>query len=128
MAIKNYPNTDVVNVNTFNSCVPKNGARCVPVPFDFTVESEWLFDYERMRQRDFLSFCQTIYIDNADNAVPCEIVIDQTRQRIIAPANSQGYYVVAMSSIRFVIISEGGGLVSVLLFNVPIPGNVWSTA
>lgn len=123
---KNYTNTDVVNVNVYNAYVPKN-ARAVPVPFDFTVETEWLFDYERMRQRDFLSFCQTIYIDNADNSVPCEIVIHQTRQRIIAPPNSQGYYVVAMNAIKFVITSQGGGNVGVLLFNVPIPGQVWRT-
>jgi len=128
MPTKYFPQTDVVNVNTYNSCIPKNGARCVPILFDFTTETEWIFDYERMKQRDFLSFCQTLWIDNADNSVACEIIIDVTRQRIIAPPFSQGYYTVTMQSIKFAISSEGAGFVGVELLNVPVPPAVWKVS
>lgn len=120
-----YPVSNIVNVNTFNSCIPKHGARCVPIPFDFTSQTDWLFDYGRMSQRDFLAFCQTLYVDNADNAVAVTIVIDQTNQRIVIPPNAQGYVSTLMSNIKFSIHSESGGSIYVHLINVPIPTSIW---
>lgn len=122
-----FPQTSVVGIGIYNACIPKNGGRCVPLPFDFSAVgvTEIKFDYSRMAQRDFMTYCQTLFIDNADNAQPVTIIVDETNQRIVAPPNSQGYYPCLMNTIRFTIRSTSGGRVPVNLINIPIPGAVW---
>lgn len=126
MSTLNFPQTSTVGIGIFNACVPKNGGRAVPIPFDFGAGvTDIFFDYERMSQRDFLTYCQTIFVDNADNAQPVYIRIQQTNQRIVIPANSQGYFSCLMNTIKFTISTTSGGKVPVQLINIPIPGSIW---
>lgn len=126
MGETHYPQTSVTAIGTYNACIPKNGGKCIPIPFDFSGGvTDIKFDYERMTQQGQIAYCQTIWIDNADNPVAATVTIEQTNQRIVAPPNSQGYYACFMNTIRFSIHSDSGGKIQVQLSNLPIPTSVW---
>lgn len=96
--------------------VLKVGATTSQVPVNLTLEEDvGLFDN-----------VQTIYVDNADNTAPLILKFGITGQRIICPAQAQGYFAVCSPDTNFTAQSAGSVDVAVILFNVPLPGHVWS--
>jgi hypothetical protein len=113
-----------------NGLVPDDGRRAIPITLDFTGAdiTQYIFDYQNMQSRGFMSMVQTVYVDNSANSNALVITVGGTGQQIQAPPNTQGYYPVLCSNpIRFVFSSPANSsLVTVQLINVAISGQVWN--
>lgn len=69
---------------------------------------------------------QTIYVDLLDHLGDVSIVMPDTGQRIIAKAQTQGYYpVLSTNLMKFEITSNVNGKFPIQFINFPIAGAVW---
>lgn len=110
----------------FNNTMSNKGPIAVPIKPDFTSDTEVLIDLSILNGFNTIDFVQTLYIDNAGNASPCIIYNGVSQQRIIARANSQGYYAfLCPNPGRFTVASAGGLPVPIELLNFPVPGVTW---
>lgn len=118
------PNFSVANV-----IVPKNGPKTIPLKFDFTNVNAIEFDSVEYIQSGKIEYIQALYVDNYDNPNPLTILIQLVNQRIIVPANSQGYYSVLAPNPPVFIFStvQGAFTVGVHLLNVPVQPDQWDT-
>lgn len=105
--------------------------RVVPVNLLFgTVapqQPSWLFDYSNNQQQSYLKTLQGLWIDNLDNSETVEIDVQgNSTQRLVAPANSQGYYPILVSgSIKLLLTSSGTAKVPVYFLNQPVNPYIW---
>lgn len=105
--------------------------RVVPVNLLFgTVapqQPSWLFDYSNNQQQSYLKTLQGLWIDNLDNSATVEIDVQgNSTQRLVAPANSQGYYPILVSgSIKLLLASSGTAKVPVYFLNQPVNPYIW---
>lgn len=107
--------------------VPKEGPISIPVPLDFTTDTEYDLDYSNMQGRDKFSILQTVFIDNADMGQALTITMNGTGQRIICPANSQGYFpVLSQNPVKLAFTTAVLGVAAkVYLCNFPVAPCVW---
>lgn len=69
---------------------------------------------------------QTIYVDLLDHLGDVSIVMPDTGQRIIAKAQTQGYYpVLSTNLMKFEVTSNVNGKFPIQFINFPIAGAVW---
>lgn len=121
-----FKNANQPGLRTPFGLVPPEGARVVPIAFDFTVATTFNFSYDNQQALGQLASCQTIFVDNAVNASPVTITWGGAGQSIVLAAYSQGYYAVLVPNpIAFAITSSGSSCV-LYLINYVIPPSVWS--
>jgi hypothetical protein len=90
-----------------NNRTPCEGPKVVPVKITLSDNVANLVDLFSNINNSQISLIQSFFIDNADNAENLIIVCDVTGQRIICPANSQGYIPCLMPSpCRFYVSLE----------------------
>jgi hypothetical protein len=114
-----------------NVLIPKSGPACIPASLDFTNAGEIEIDGEQVVSTGRIEYLQGVFIDNGSIAVPLTLTCGITGQRIICPANSQGYFnILSPNPPRLVAtMAQGAGrIVKVFFYNVPIQANVWATA
>lgn len=109
-----------------NGLAPVGEPLCVPVTLDLTTTAELTIDFQLEESNGVIGTIQTLYIDNADNAQPLEIIFAITGQRIKCGANRQGYFPVLVTDTQFRAKSTGAVKVNVHFVNVPMPAAVWS--
>lgn len=69
------------------------GRKSITTIIDFTIGLTFQLDLTLIQQmQNWIKSVQCLYVDNADNADAKTIIMGVTNQRIIVPANSQGYY------------------------------------
>lgn len=103
--------------------VPAEGPRCVPLTLDFTAVTTLELDYGNMQARNFLSMCQTLWVDNSLSGQILSAYIPGTGQTIKVPAGTQGYFTcLCPNPIHFIFTSTGGVVCQVTMCNFP----VWS--
>lgn len=112
-----------------NGLAPAEGPRVVPVILDFTATpAEISGDFTIEESTGVVSFVQSVFIDNADNTSPLTLIIDVTGQRIVVPANRQGYFpVFATESFKWTARTAGVFRVGITFANVPMPTAIWAT-
>lgn len=69
---------------------PKEGYRSLQYTVDLTNKAA-VVDLIPMALQNQLSQIPTVFVDNADNSFPIRLTMEGTLQRIVVPANSQGY-------------------------------------
>lgn len=91
-------------------------------------QPSWLFDYSNNQQQSYLKTLQGLWIDNLDNSSTVTVnILGNSTQRIVAPANSQGYYTVLVSgAIRLTLSSAGTAVVPVYFSNQPFTTHIWT--
>lgn len=114
-----------------NAIIPRNGPKVVRADLDFSNVAEILIDGQQIVSQGQIEFLQGMFVDNATNAVPITFVMSATNQRIVVPANSQGYYSILVPNDPKIIATmeqTNNRKVAVFFYNVPIQSNVWLTA
>ncbi len=113
-----------------NVIIPKSGPACIPATLDFSNAASIEIDGEIVTSTGKIEYLQGVYIDNSDNAVPLTMICGTTGHRIVAKANTQGYYtILSPNPPRFTcnMAQQNGRKVPLFFYNVPIQAAVWST-
>lgn len=118
-------NLQVVPVQ--NQTPPEGGQVAVKLVLDFSAQGEWDVDLTPYIQQGKLSSVQTLYIDAGDANVPIKVTFPSSGFRIIAPANSQGFYPVLSPSPTSIKFEAAGPVCTIFVLNFPIPGQSWRT-
>jgi len=119
--ISQLGNSPVVLERTLG--VPAEGPKCVPLSLDFTATTLYVLDYGNLQSRNFLSMCQTLWVDNSLSATVLTITIPGTAQVLKIPAGVQGYFTcLCPNPIYITFASTGAVICQVTLCNFP----VWS--
>lgn len=112
-----------------NMMIPKDGPRAVPIKLEFEAGATIAIDGLLVSTMGVIEFVQGVFIDNADNDVPCELVCGQTNQRIICPPFNQGYFTLLIPNPPNMAVTllgnAGGETVQFFFYNVPIQSGVW---
>lgn len=127
--VQNSMNTQGNSQQVFNQTQAKGGPKAVPLKLDFSVQDSYLIDLSTLNAFNTLEFVQTVFVDNADNSSPVIIYNGVSQQRLVIPANSQGYYpFLCPNPGRFTIATDGGVVVNVELCNFPVSPATWSAS
>jgi hypothetical protein len=101
-------------------------AQAVPLFLDFSADTTYQLNTEGARQFSNIDRIQGIWIDNAANTSTVTITASSTTQRLIIPAQSQGYYAMLITTPTVLTFVSGGGvLVNIELINVPVVTHSW---
>lgn len=128
VATKTLDQQHLIQQPITNDLIPKEGPRAIPVILDFTAYDSYVFDYQNMSERGFISMVQTVFIDNRANSLPVTVTMNKSNQVIIAKPYTQGYYAILMPNpIKVTFTCAGGpaGLI-VFLINTQMTSAVWS--
>lgn len=112
-----------VNVNK-NPC---EGPKTLPIVCDFSIASVQTFDFTTFLATGAISGLQGVFIDNADNGQKLTLTINSTGQRIVCPANSQGFFPLFMQpgNGQIAVTCTGGNTSKIYFYNTPIMPAVW---
>jgi hypothetical protein len=114
----------------YAGCMAEEGRKTLPISLAFTVAVPNQVIYLQQLQTNFGKFTgvQTMYVDNADNAADVIITMPETQQRIIAKANTQGYYPVlsVQGSAVFNFNCAANITVAAQLLNFMVAPATWS--
>jgi hypothetical protein len=119
-----YPSDYLANEGEKPKIVPVNLLFGPTLP----AQPSWLFDYSNNQQQSYMKTLQGLWIDNFDNTTVVTINVQgNSTQRIVAPANSQGYYTILVSgAIRLTLSSAGTATVPVYFSNQPFSNHIWN--
>lgn len=112
-----------------NVIVPKGGPKVIPTALDFSNAAEISMDGELIVSQGGIEYIQGVFIDNADNPDKFSLNMEGVNQRIVCPANSQGYFSIMATNPPKMIASTvqtNGRIINVYFYNVPIQSAVWS--
>lgn len=111
-----------------NVIIPQDGPKCAPTSLDFSNAPTFEIDGQQLIDGGQMEFVQGVYIDNASNAVPFELICALTQHRVTCPSNSQGFFSLLIQSppkLTANMAQSGNRIVKLLFYNVPIMPNVW---
>lgn len=114
-----------------NAIIPREGPKAIATRLNFSNASEIVIDGEQVVARGQISFLQGMFVDNADNAVGITFTFTPTNQRIVVPANTQGYYAILQGNpprITANMAQLNNRFVGITFYNVPIQQHSWTTA
>lgn len=115
-----------LDMSIYNAQFPSEGAKVVPVPLNFSLQTAFTIDLTLLQQRGFVKSFQSVFVDNSASVVPITISIGASNQRVVIPGSSQGVVPIFVPSNPVFTVSSAGGVVVPLFFcNVPLPAAVW---
>ncbi len=120
---QNYFDTPVSN-----SAKPDWGPRALAVKCPFAAGvTDFLIDLSLSQSTGFIGGVQGVYIDNSLSADVLTLTVGGgTAQKIVFPANAQGYVpILASKPTSFQVSSAGGVTVPLIFLNVPVPAIIW---
>lgn len=121
-------------ISVFGAQIPGAGPQAVPVPMDFSQNSQYYLDFSSQINRGRLQLCQTVFIDTSQVDPQFTMSFDGTGQTIAVPGRTQGYYsACAPNPLKITFTCPGltGGpsaIVTVILLNYPVANCQWQTA
>ena len=117
---------------TANLAQPNAGSQGISVPLDFTLSGNIAVDLTQEFMDGVLDFVQSVYIDNADNPAPVDLVFSGApqAQRIRAQAFSEGWYPVSWpnGAGRLTAKTSQGQIVQTIFANYAMPYLTWGPA
>lgn len=115
--------------SVYNSVMPKEGPRAIPLQLDFAQSAQYKIDLSLATMEAKISVIQSIWIDNTQCSDITTVVVNPSgavTQTIRAPAYSQGWYPVVASNRPVLTVACPQTVnVAVTLFNVPMPSTVY---
>lgn len=117
----------LVAVSVFNTAIPPENHKAIPIALDFTTQSVIQFDAFMLQEvLTQVNFLQGIYFDGADVNGPISATAGTTGQRIVCPAKSQGYAPLMISDPPAITFQcTVPVLMKVLLTNFHLPVGFW---
>lgn len=117
---------------TPNLAQPDAGSQAIAVPLDFTLSPNIIVDITAEFLDGVIDFVQSVYIDNADNPAPVDLIFTGApkNQRIRAQAFSQGWYPVSWpkGAGRLTAASSQGQVIQAIFANYAMPYLTWGPA
>lgn len=110
-------------LGTYNMVLPPEGPKAYPFTLDFTTTNTQLLDFTSEIQRGFISWIQSVVVDNRLNANDLIITAEQTQFPLRIPAGKQAYmpvFVTDAARITFTTPQDGSLVVPCLVTNVPV--------
>lgn len=126
---KNINVATLQNKQVFNFDAPCEGTKVVPLPLDFSTDTEFDLDLSLAVQQSKISMLQTLFIDLSDTASAMVVTIDPLglKQTIVANGRTQGYYpVLSPNPPLITFVCASGQIERIFLINAPIAGSVWA--
>lgn len=111
-----------------NMVVPASGPKAIPLTLDFSATAQINIDSSQVIQNGVIEYLQGVFIDNSANATAFKLTMNGTGQIIVAPPNSQGYYMILCPNTPQLVANgtqAGGNVVNLIFYNVPMPPIVW---
>lgn len=115
-----------VQVGIFNQLVPDEGPKSIRARCDFTSVDEYIVDLTEAMAKKVIRSVQSLYIDNFDNPNDLTITTEASNQRIIFPANAQGYIPVLLPVPAIFNVAAPSGISIIHMLNVPMPMAIWA--
>lgn len=114
-------------VPVFNTSIPPENHKTIPVPLDFTTASSIALDLFQMQQVfTQINFIQGIYFDAKDLSAALTATSGVVGQRIVCPALHQGYAPIMLSDPPSIIFTCAfPALVKIHLTNFHMPVGFW---
>lgn len=105
---------------------PSQGARCIQLPFDFTIVTQIAGDFLLELENGHIDFMQSVKIDNSANPSPFTLRfpgIGTLGDKIVVPPNTQGVYPITVphGKVSYIGSSVGGVIVPVNFYNIELP-------
>lgn len=113
-----------------NSRIPMEGPKAIPIPINFGTVAAWLLDMSNTQQLGHISYVQTLFVDNSQNANALSILTDASNQTVIIPPKSQAYVPVLQPNPPKLTLSTTAVpnlIVTVFALNFPVSPAVWAT-
>lgn len=112
--------------------VPQQGSRALSVLLAFnTLATQSINDDLTNEQaQGQIEFVQSVYIDNADNAQKFTLqILEGNVQRIVAKANTQGYYplIAPNGKLSYSASTTGNVNINIIWMNIFVNTIVWPT-
>lgn len=108
--------------------MPAHGCKAIPVPYDFSVQAQFVTDLTNQKQQGKLTIFQSIFIDNANNNQPITVRAAGLGQQITIPAQYQGIFPIFVSDQPvFTVSSPGNGTAQVAFSNAALAPAMWPT-
>lgn len=118
-----------VSFPVYNALIPKEGPKVLPYTCNFGTNSSYVIDLQNAQASGKISLVQTVYIDNSLNAQPVTVTSNTTNQKVTAPPYYQGYFpILSQNPPRFTISSAGTVSVGIMLMNIPVQAQSWSSS
>lgn len=119
--------TNNPRLKIFGMNLSEMGPLALPYYADLSSATSADIDLSAETQQGFIDFINGVYIDNLDNGSNFSITCGGTNQKVICPANSQGYFSLMVPNPPTFIAQSGGGVkVPLIFYNIPIFPFVWS--
>lgn len=122
----------LVAYRCYNTLVPYDGPKTVPLFFDFTTQPEYIVDLGLAEMEARIPFVQCIYADNSLNTGALIVTVAGSHQTLTFPAGYQGYLpVVAPNPAKFMLSLATGGVnanTGVQFLSCFIPPILWNAA
>lgn len=112
-----------------NVVVPSGGPKVIPTPVNFANAASILLDGSQIVTQGKIEYLQGVYIDNSANVDPLSLTMSTTGQKIICPANSQGYFSIMCPNPPQITVAttQQNLTITLMFYNVPIQAAVWKT-
>jgi hypothetical protein len=112
--------------------VPKSGSRALPFKLAFNAQAVQTISDDMFLEQALaeLEYIQSVFIDNADNGQKLTLqFVGSVSQRIVAKANTQGFYPVFLPNgkLIYTATTTGNVDVNVIFSNVFVNTIVWPT-
>lgn len=109
-----------------SALAPKEGPRALPLALLFGNASAYSFDIALLQQQGWQSNVQAAYVDNSLNAAALTITIPNVCS-VSVPANTQGTIPLPCpQNANLIFACSGGQTATIVLFNVPMPAQLWN--
>lgn len=131
---KNYnigvaPSTPIQSV--FNQTLSKLGPKVVPQNVDLTTASGLELDLSPLVQNGNIDFVSGAWVDNSANDQVLNIAVAGSKQNIIVPANTQGYFPMLSPNnpiFTFSCATSPGLIIPVIFYNIPLLPYMWNAS
>lgn len=112
---------------TYNGAIPQAGALSLNLSIEIPADlSEVIIDLKLQQLTGKMTGIQTVFIDLIGYDSDVILTMADTKQRIVAKANTQGYYpVLSTNLMKFLISGNIAGEFPIIFLNFPIAAGVW---
>lgn len=115
-------------LGTKNMVLPPEGPKVYAFTLDFTATNSREIDMGGEIEKNFISFIQSVLIDNRLNGQPITIMAEQIGFEYSIPAGKQAYmpvFVTDAAKLTFKTPQAASLVVPIVITNVPVQPYVW---
>lgn len=121
--------SNMARFGTYNVALPPEGPRVYPINCDLRTVDQFEIDLTLEVVQGFISFAQSLFIDNTANAGEVRITATGTNQMLRVPAGKQAYLPMFITDeIKLVVEVDAPAIdliIPIIVGNMPMTPYVW---